>query len=637
MVFARKVWALLVGIKDGLVLLFMLLFFMALYAVLTARPAPGQVRDGALLLKLDGMVVEEPAKVDPLALLMSSEAPATEHRARDVIRSLEAAATDDRIKAVALDLSRFMGGGQVTLQNVGTAMDKVRKANKPVVAFAHAYADDGMLLAAHASEIWVDPLGGAFVMGPGGQRLYYGDALARFKVTPHVFKVGTYKDFVEPYIQNQASPASKEARAAIYASLWQDWQAHVKAARPKADIVRVTSDPVGWLRASQGDAAQAALSAGLVDKLGTQAQFHERMRALVGEDPYDDTPGSFVHTQPAALLAANPLEKSGEAVAVVTVAGELVDGKAGPGTAGGTRIARLIDRANADGAKALVLRVDSPGGSVMASEEIRTALHRFKAAGKDSDGNDRAARPVVVSMVNLAASGGYWVSTPADKIYAEPGTITGSIGIFALIPTFERALADYGVLADGVRTTPLSGQPDLLTGLTPEVKDMIQANIESNYRRFLGVVAASRKQTPEQVDVNAQGRVWDGGTARQKGLVDAFGGMNEALADAAQRAKLGDDWHAEWYGEEEDPYASLIEQLRGDDQDAGVTAGYDLTGLVAARQQAQFDRVLADAARLFEAQGAQALCLDCPVPAARAAAPQAQSGWLVRLLAVFAR
>ncbi|MCZ8017988.1 signal peptide peptidase SppA [Novosphingobium sp.] len=630
MIFARKVWALLVGIKDGLVLLFMLLFFMALYAALTARPSPGQVRDGALLLKLDGTVVEEPAKVDPFELLVAGDAPVKEHRARDVIRTLEAAAEDERIKAVALDLSRFMGGGQVTLQDVGAAIDKVRKANKPVVAFAHAYADDGLLLAAHASEVWVDPLGGAFVMGPGGMRLYYGDALARFKVTPHVFKVGTYKDFVEPYVQNQASPASKEARGALVSAVWEDWQAHVKAARPKADLARVTTDPVGWLQASQGDAAKAALAAGLVDKLGTQADFHARLRALVGPDPLDDSPLGFAHTKPAALLAAHPEDADGAAIAVVNVAGEIVDGKAGPGTAGGTRIAKLIDQANADGAKALVLRVDSPGGSVMGSEEIRTALNRFKAGTKDS-----GPRPVVVSMANLAASGGYWVSTPADRIFAEPGTITGSIGIFAMIPTFERALADYGVKADGVRSTPLSGQPDLLTGLTPEVKAMIQANIEQNYGRFVGLVAQSRKRSPAEVETYAEGRAWDGGTARQKGLVDAFGGLNEALADAAQRAKLGDEWYPSFYGQDEDPYASLIEQLRGtEDADAPAT-GMDLTGLVAARQQAGIDRVVNDLARLFEARGAQALCLDCPVPVAVVKPVAAQQGLMARLLGFF--
>ena len=215
-----------------------------------------------------------------------------------------------------------------------------------------------------------------------------------------------------------------------------------------------------------------------------------------------------------------------------------------------------------DGAKALVLRVDSPGGSVMASEEIRTALERFKAGTKDS-----GRRPVVVSMANLAASGGYWVSTPADRIFAEPGTITGSIGIFAMIPSFERALADYGVKSDGVRSTPLSGQPDILSGLTPEVKDMLQANIESGYGRFVTLVGAARKKSPAEVEAVAEGRAWDGGTARQKGLVDQFGGLDAALADAAQRAKLGDDWHPAFYGEEQDPYASLIEQLRGDDEE----------------------------------------------------------------------
>lgn len=632
MIFARKVWALLVGIKDALVLLLLLLFFMALYGVLTARPSPGQVREGALLLKLDGSIVEEPAKVDPFDLLMSSGGAAKEHRARDVIAAVHAAAKDERIKAVALDLSAFTGGGQVTLQNVGEALDKVRKAGKPVIAFAHAYADDGLLLAAHASEVWVDPMGGAFVMGPGGMRLYYGEALARYKVTAHVFKVGTYKDFVEPFTQSQASPASKEARNALLAAMWEDWQAHVKAARPKADLDRVTRDPVGWITASEGDAAKAALAAGLVDRLGSHTQYKERLRALVGEDPADDTPGSFAHTAMDTLLAAHPAKADGASVAVVTVAGEIVDGKAGPGTAGGTRIAKLIDEANADGAKALVLRVDSPGGSVMASEEIRTALERFKAGSKES-----GRRPVVVSMANLAASGGYWVSTPADKIFAEPGTITGSIGIFAMIPSFERALADYGVKSDGVRSTPLSGQPDILTGLTPEVKEMLQANIESGYRRFVGLVGASRKKTPEEVEAFAEGRVWDGGTARQKGLVDQFGGIDAALADAAQRAKLGADWHAEWYGDEQDPYASLIEQLRGDEEAGGPGAGMDLTGLVATRQQASLDRLLGDLGNLFEARGAQALCLDCPVPVAAKAGGNARSGWFVRLLAVFER
>ncbi len=610
MIFARKVWKLLVGIKDGLVLLFMLMFFFALFGALTARPNPGAVREGALVIKLAGSLVEEPAVVDPLAALLSNQAPTKEYRTRDIVHALESAADDARIKVVVLDLSRFLGGGQVSLREVGAAIDKVKAAKKPVLAWAVGYADDGMLLAAHASEVWVDPLGGAFVLGPGGNRLYYGDLLDRFKVTAHVFKVGTFKDAVEPYQGSGMSDPSREARRAIYGALFDQWQTAVKAVRPKADITRVASDPLGWIKASGGNAAEAALAAGLVDKLGDKAAFGKRVAEIAGPDPLDEAPGKYAHTALSAWLAANPVDKPGTAIPVVTVAGEIVDGKAGPGSAGGDRIAKLIDQATASDAPALVLRVDSPGGSVYASEAIRTALERFKA------GKDGKARPIAVSMANLAASGGYWVSTPANRIFAEPDTITGSIGIFAVFPSFERALADYGVKGDGVRTTPLSGQPDLLTGLTPEVEGMLQSNIESNYGRFLTLVGKSRGKAPAEIDRVAQGRVWDGGTARQLGLVDEFGGLDAALAWVAAQAKLEKgSWHPAFLGEDVDPYASLLEQLMGGDpEDAGQPAAGDFVQLTAARQQAQLDTALAGFERLFAGQGAQAYCLDCPAP-----------------------
>jgi protease IV len=623
MAFARKVWHLLVAIKDGMVLLFMLLFFMALYAALTARPSAGLVRDGALLVKLDGAIVEEPAVQDPLQMLLSSEVPAQEYRARDLARAIRLAATDDRIKAVVLDLSRFTGGGMVNLAEVGEAMDEVRKANKPVLTYAVGYVDDGMLLAAHASEVWVDPFGGAFVVGPGGNRLYYGALLERFKVTAHVYKVGTYKDYVEPYLYNQASAPSKEARRALYAAIWEGWQANVAKARPKAQVAKVAGDPVGWLKGAGGDAAKASLAAGLVDKIGDKVAFGERVKAIAGEDYASELPGRYAHTKPAALLAAHPEKTPGEAVAVVTVAGEIVDGKAGPGVAGGERIAKLIDEASADEARALVLRVDSPGGSVLASEHIRLAIERFKAAGN---------RPVAVSMANMAASGGYWVATPAQRIFAEPATITGSIGIFAVIPSFERTLADWGVSSDGVRTTPLSGQPDLLSGFTPELEAMMQANIEHGYGRFTALVGKSRGKSPDEVSRFAEGRVWDGGTARQLGLVDQFGGLEEALAWAAGAAKL-EEWHAAYYGKDADPYASLIERLGGgDEEEQAPAAGRDLFGLVAQRQQDQLARALGDLSWLTGARGAQAYCLECPV-AAGAVRPNLNASWLARLAA----
>ena len=622
MIFARKVWHFLVAIKDGLVLLFMLMFFFALYAVLTTRPSAGTLVDGALLLRLHGTVVEEPSVRDPLEDLFAGGDQPREYKARDIVRSIELAATDKRIKAVVLDLSQFGGGGLVNLQEIGEALDSVRAAKKPVLAYGMAYTDDGMLLAAHASEVWLHPLGGAFIMGPGGNRLYFGDLLKRYKVNVHVYKVGTYKDFVEPYLYNQASEPSREARRALLGAVFEEWKRDVAKARPKANLQLVTGDPAGWLAAAQGDAAKAALSAGLVDKLGDEVAFGERVKALVGKDKLDDTPGSFARNRYETLLAAHPEEENGDAVAVVTVAGNLVDGKAGPGTAGGERIARLIDEANTDDAKALVLRVDSPGGSVYASEQIRLALERFKAKG----------RPVVVSMGNVAASGGYWVSTPASRIFAQPGTITGSIGIFALLPSFEQTLADFGVKSDGVGTTPLSGQPDILGGFTPEAERMIQLNIEHNYGRFLGLVARSRGKTPQQIDAVAQGRVWDGGTARQNGLVDQFGGLDDAIGFAAKSAKL-ERWHPQFYGTDADPYASLLERLMGEDEDSTQPGATDLAGVMAVQQRARLASAMAEMQWLGQVRGAQAYCLDCTVPARGVTVPSG-SNWLVKVASV---
>lgn len=622
MLFARKVWHLLVAIKDGLVLLLMLLFFMALYAALTARPSAGMVRDGALLLKLDGAVVEEPAASDPLEHLLAAEAPTKEYAARDVVRALELAASDARIKAVVFDLSRFAGGGLVHMEEIAAAIDTVRAAKKPVLTYATAYADDGVLLAAHASEAWVDPLGGAFVLGPGGNRLYYGELLNRLKIKAHVFRVGTYKDFVEPYVGSGQSAPSREARQALYEAVWSNWKDNVAKARPKANLALVTSDPAAWLKAAGGDAAKAAQSAGLIDRIGDAVAFGERVRELAGEDGTDQAPGVYAHSSMGALLAAHPRSSEGKAVAVVTVAGEIVDGKAGPGTAGGERIAALIDDANADDAPALVLRVDSPGGSVFASEQIRLALERYKAKG----------RPVVVSMANLAASGGYWVSTPAQRIFAEPSTVTGSIGIFSIIPSFEGALANYGVTSDGVRTTPISGQPDVLSGLSPDVEAMLQANTEHGYSRFLDLVARSRGKTTAQVDAIAQGRVWDGGTARQNGLVDQFGGLDDALAFAAKAAKL-EAWHADFYGTPARPFASLIERLGGDEEETGNgPAASDLAALAAGRQQGMIERVAVDLARLLGTKGAQVYCLECPVLPGRSHSGGARKAGLAAFL-----
>ncbi|HEY6816478.1 MAG TPA: signal peptide peptidase SppA, partial [Croceibacterium sp.] len=425
MSFAGKVWRLLVGIKDALALIFLLLFFTALFAILSARPSPGIVREGALLLALDGSVVEEVSPIDPFNALLSSAVPTREYPVRDLVRAIDEAAKDKRIKAIALDLTTFLGGGHVHMQELGDALDRFRQSKKKVLAYAVAYSDDSVLLAAHADEVWVDPMGGAAITGPGGERIFYAGLLERFGVNAHVFRVGTYKSAVEPYILSEMSPEARENYEQLYGSLWQEWQAHVRQARPKANVRRVTGEIDEWLAASGGDLAKATVEAGLADKIGTRVEWGERVAKIAGDDEWDETPGAFAHTEIEPWLAEIAPDEPGSAIGVITIAGEISDGMAGPGEAGGERIAALLDDALDDDFKALVVRVDSPGGTVTGSEAIRRAILRHKAKGI----------PVVVSMGNLAASGGYWVSTPAQRIFAEPETVTGSIGIFGVVPT----------------------------------------------------------------------------------------------------------------------------------------------------------------------------------------------------------
>jgi protease-4 len=621
MKFAGKVWKLLVGVKDGLVLLFMLLFFALLYAAMTARPTLGAGARGALLLDLDGPIVEQPAQASASELL-SGRAP-RQYRLRDVVHSLEAAATDDRVKAVALDLDIFSGGGQATLATVGEALDTVRKAGKPVLAFATAYDDDSYQLAAHASELWLDPMGGVLVTGPGGSSLYMKGLLDKLGVTANVYKAGTYKAAVEPLIRNDMSPEAREALTAVYGSIWESWQQEVRQARPKAQLGPYIADMPGRIEAAGGDMARAALQAGLVDKVGSRQAFGRRVAEIVGTR-YAAVPGSFRHIPYRAWAEANPAGEESGKVGILTVAGDIVDGEANPGTAGAETIVRALDRGLRDrDLKALVLRVDSPGGSALASERIRQAVLAAKARGL----------PVVVSMGSVAASGGYWVATAGDKIYAEPSTITGSIGVFGILPSFEGALVKLGLGADGVKTTPLSGEPDVLRGPSPEADRLLQMGVDGTYRRFLALVSRSRKMPVAEVDKIAQGRIWDGGTARQLRLVDAFGGLDDAVREAARLAKLdGDDADPVWLEKQPDFSDRLLMALAGDGDEEEMAP--DAFSRLAARPRLAMMAAVGEAERLVSGAAIQARCLECAGQAAeRPGLPRGGfAAWLARLL-----
>jgi len=614
--FVKAIWKLLVGVKDALVLLFMLLFFGLLYVVMSAKPVP--VGSGVLALDLDGTVVEQPTRANVSELLGGSSGP-KQYRLRDLVAALDEAKDDYRVKAVALDLDGFGGGGQVAMADLADALARVRASGKPVIAYATGYTDDSYQLASAATEVWLNPLGGVGLFGPGGSGLYFKGLLDKLGVTAHIYRVGTYKAAVEPFTRNDMSPAARQNAQDLGGALLETWRESVLKHRPRAKVDAYMRDTAGAVRVAGGDLAKAAVTAGLVDKLADRQAFEARLAELGGSD--SGARGGYKKIKLDSWVRDTVDRQPNGPIGVVTVAGTIVDGRASPGTAGGDSIANVIEKGVAEGGlRALVVRIDSPGGSVIASERIRQAILAAK----------RAKLPVVVSMGNVAASGGYWVAMPADYIYAEPATITGSIGVFGILPSFEGALQKLGVGADGIKTTPLSGEPDLLKGPSPEADFLLQTGVESTYRRFLGIVAQSRKRSPQQVDQIAQGRVWDGGTARQLGLVDGFGGMKEAVAKAAELAKLDKNERSVRYLDRPASLRdSVIEMLATEDLEDDGTVPSDAYAAYG-RPEAELAAAIADLRAVLSGPRIQVRCLEC---ASDAPPPtKADRGFLAALL-----
>ena len=607
MKFVRAIWKLLVGVKDALVLLFMLLFFGILYAAMSAKPTP--VGSGVLALTLNGTVVEEPSRTEWSEVVAGSSGP-KQYRLRTLVAALDEAKDDDRVKAVALDLDGFGGGGQTAMADLADALARVRAEGKPVIAYATGYSDDSYQLAAASSEVWLNPLGGVGLFGPGGSSLYFKGLLDKLGVTANIYRVGTYKAAVEPFTRSDMSPEARENARALGGALLETWRQDVLKNRPKAKVDAYMRDTAGAVRAANGDFAQAAVAAGLVDKLADRQAFEARLAELGGKDA--SARGGYKTIKLNSWVRDTVSEQANGPIGVVTVAGMIVDGRAAPGTAAGDSIAEVIEKGvRDDGMKALVVRVDSPGGSVIASERIRQSILAAKRKGL----------PVVVSMGNVAASGGYWVAAPADFIYAEPSTITGSIGVFGILPSFEGSLQKLGLGADGIKTTPLSGEPDLLKGPAPEADFLLQTGVESTYRKFLGLVAQSRKKTPQQIDQIAQGRVWDGGTARQLGLVDGFGGMGEAIAKAAELAKLDKGERGVRYLDRPVSFRdSVIDLLAMEETEDDGTVPADAFAAYG-RAEAQLAAAIADLRAVLTGPRIQARCLECasdvPMPVSR--------------------
>ena len=533
------------------------ILFLALVVALVVAAFSGKPKvpkGGALVVKPRGDIVEQltARSVDDL-LENALDEGRRETLLRDLIDAIRAAKDDKRVSSIFLDVSEMGGAGMTKLGDLRAALLDFRKAGKKVVAYSDAYLQGPYLLAAAADEVWMHPEGGVLLEGFGRWRTYMKDGIDRLGVDWHVFRVGEYKSAVEPYLRNDASPEAKEADLEWLSDLWNSWVANAAADRKlKPEEIRAYVDRLGdRLEAVKGDAAKLAVEAKLVDRLGYRDEVRKRMIEIAGENKAEHT---FKQIAVAGYLAAKGGDRTGatgrgDSVAVVVAKGEILDGKQPAGKIGGDSTAALLRKAREnEKVKAIVLRVDSPGGSAFASEVIRREMVLARKEGKK----------VVVSMGSVAASGGYWISTASDEIWASPDTITGSIGIYGMFPTFDRPLAKYlGLRVDGVGTTWLSGSLRLDRPLHPEVGRMIQLLIDKGYEDFLARVSEARKIQRDDVNRIARGRVWSGADAKDRNLVDRLGGLREAIASAAEMAKLPKDARV-WYVEKEKTFKERL-------------------------------------------------------------------------------
>jgi protease-4 len=534
--FFGAIWRGLDGFRKILHLLLLLFIFLVFFGALSGGPPQLMPQSAALVVQPVGQLVEQIAG-DPYdrAVAELFDDPPPQTLVSDVVEALRHASTDDRIEAVHLELSALGGSGLSKLQRIAAAMESFRESGKRIIASADYFSQQGYYLAAHADELYMHPEGIVYLQGYSSYRNYFKEAIDLLRIDWNVFRVGTHKAFVEPYTRMDMSPEDRESRRRLVEQFWTMYESDVVAARglPQGAIDDYSQNLVEYVRSANGDISQAALDRGLVDELLGRAELRELLQGYVGVDSDDDSMYSAVYMydylNQMNLLHGPRLQA--ENVAVVVAAGDILDGSHPPGTIGGDSTAVLLRRALADeSVKAVVLRVDSGGGSVFASEVIAQEIVALQAAGK----------PVIASMSSIAASGGYWISVVADRVIASPATVTGSIGIFGMVPTFQRTLRMAGIATDGVGTTPWSGELRPDREMSEHTRQLFQLVIEDGYDDFISGVATHRELDKDYVDSIAQGQVWTGDDAFENGLVDQLGDFDDAILAAAELAGLSE-------------------------------------------------------------------------------------------------
>src|SRR5277367_5192166 len=601
--FFSFVWRILEGIRKVLHLVLLLIIFGFVLAALHTS-IPTVPKSAALVIAPEGALVEQLSS-DPLrrAFGQASGGPAPETLLKDVIDAIDAAKSDSRIKLIVLDLGNLSTSGLSKLQEIGAALREFRTAGKRVVVAADTLDQTQYYLAAQAGEVYLDPLGFVYIDGFSYYRMFLKDAIDKLGVDVNVFKAGTFKSFTDQFSRSDMAPSEREESTVWLEALWSAYQQDVTRARslPANALSEYIAEAPAALAAVNGDAAKLALQRGLVTALKSRRQLADELKGLVGEDSDSHSFNSIGMSQ--YLAAVRPKRvlkgKSDAKVGIVVAAGEILDGHQPPGKIGGDSTADLLRQARYDNAvKAVVLRVDSPGGSMFASEQILREVQTLRKAGK----------PVVVSMSTYAASGGYYISAAANQIFASPTTLTGSIGVFSVVPTFQRTLEKFGVKVDGLGTTTLAGEMRLDRALDPAVRQILQSSVDHAYAEFLHRVGEGRKKSVEDIEKVAEGRVWAGVDAQRIGLVDHLGGLKDATDAAAKLAELGADYDVDYIESELSLREQLLMQLRSE----AVRVG-QMVGIIAPRSEVErvFDPVLAQAraiARLNDPRGLYAYC-----------------------------